>query len=1119
MNYSEILSSLGLVVEEYSQIPSLKELFDESFIKTFEELYLKAQNKSKELVQNTLNYVDNNTNLVLAYNNEINNLEKKSLEEISSFQNEYENEKESYLIQIEASKKKYENLNKKIKIENVKKDNITKNAKLSREIETDNKKEIIKSKEKPNADKYNYFIGVFNNTADIKYNKFHSSLSKSQYDLINSSKSYQKKLEELDTEISNKIDNYKRIIIDEETKLNDEIKQIETELNKKISEIQSRYNSIIKQNNEQYKLEINSNNVDINKIEESYKIDVQNINFQARKRLVAIDKKYTAKENDLKQKIQDKKYLNNIKSSLGKNQIQQTKESLKNKDLTHSDRVSLKNKYKVDMHKYQFEKKVRENEIKVLEHRLENLSNDIKKEKREVEIWRQYNINIKTIDKDVKVKPLEESIETKTREKNHFDSIQRHQQAKEINNEKRNINILVLKKKKDFDSYSAKVQIEINKLQIEHLKNLKNQEIRAITEQEVIKYNQNCDLTAEKYYFNQSLYNIEKNKYLLEYNNILIDYELKKIELEKNNSDEIDNIELDRYTKIANETINFNNNSALYYENILEKFIDNARIHLNGKISFNEIEKYNCFANYKYNLQLSRSKADLQLLSNHIDYINFLFQTFIPLFLDQLNKSLNFFDEPSDIFNTYFTSICEHIVMIINKFLKIEIRILQDHIQLDTGIKYSSIYSSANYEYKQKLNAYKSQIDNYNNTNNNYKKTINEFYRRINELNYRQNKLLSNPNENHIKNELQDIKKKISDYQAKNRKNREKIDSFEKQINFINEKINVLETRFSKKIKAIKRKEIIDSEDSNKTITKFNDSCQYYISLINTTDKTEFVSKLMSYKNKNARFLKFNKHINKQTSKMITSLHEIVNSYNNNLKKSLDNIKESNLKNYIKNRIIANELIKKDLNTSNHEYIRLKHQFEDNLIFHKNNLFSINKSSNILLMKEKNIFEEQENIRNFELDKNHNKYFLRFKSCDDLIRYSTNNYNMSLKHYDYIKQNSIKNHTKLSYASCLNESKTFEQVIERYKNEIVMIPRLTTNQIYEINVLTDEKNKELDNVSKELNESIKKYKEENLVNISNYLTQKEKEKANERKNYRNSIKSIRSKFEKKQINN
>ena len=43
------------------------------------------------------------------------------------------------------------------------------------------------------------------------------------------------------------------------------------------------------------------------------------------------------------------------------------------------------------MHKYQFEKKVRENEIKVLEHRLENLSNDIKKEKREVEIWRQYS--------------------------------------------------------------------------------------------------------------------------------------------------------------------------------------------------------------------------------------------------------------------------------------------------------------------------------------------------------------------------------------------------------------------------------------------------------------------------------------------------------------------------------------------------------------------------------------------------------------------------------------------------------------------------------------------------------------------------------------------------------
>ena len=34
MNYSEILSSLGLVVEEYSQIPSLKELFDESFIRT-----------------------------------------------------------------------------------------------------------------------------------------------------------------------------------------------------------------------------------------------------------------------------------------------------------------------------------------------------------------------------------------------------------------------------------------------------------------------------------------------------------------------------------------------------------------------------------------------------------------------------------------------------------------------------------------------------------------------------------------------------------------------------------------------------------------------------------------------------------------------------------------------------------------------------------------------------------------------------------------------------------------------------------------------------------------------------------------------------------------------------
>lgn len=1113
MNYNEILASLGLLIEEYSSISEVKEIFNESFIQSFKELYLVAQNKNKELSSNLNDYITSNADLIMNYTNNASDIEKNSLDEISKYQSMHEDEKNACLNKIKESNEIYDKLNDDIKVSLIRKDNITKNSKLSREIDTDSKNESIKSHSSYNLKNYNHYVGVFNSTANLKYKKLHSSISKTQYDLIDFSKKQQKNLDDANDKINKKIEDYKENISSEETKLNSNIKKIETKLNEKIGEIQLKYNTIVKQNAEQYKIEVSSINVDIEKIEEMFKNDVQNINIEARKKVLAIDKKYNKSERDLKQKLQDKKYQNRIKNAINKSNVEHSLSLFENKNLTRYQKSSLKAKYKFDLHKALNEKKIREREITMYQRQFESLTNKIMKEKKEVDAWRQYNINIKTIEKESKIKSIESTIKNKTKEKNQFDIIQRNNQAKEINNEKRKVNILILNLRKDFDSFNAKVEIEINKLKIIQKENTKDKEISIATEKEIIKFNQNYDSLSQKYLLNQALYNIEKNKYLNEYNSILIDYEVKKNTLGKERKDVIDKLEFEKYTDIANETIEFNNNSKLYYENILKNFIDTSSIHLKNNISIVEINKNKKINDLKYNIQIERNKYDIFLLQHHIDYINFLIETFSPLFLNQLNNAINNYDESSSIYNDYFSSICNHMTMFINAFLNEETKILNNHIKLDTGTKYSSIYSNTNYEYKQKLNAYNSQIENYRNTNYNYKKTIKEFYRHISELNYRQNKLLGDSGNN--KTELQNIKKEIIEYQSKNKQNRERIDTFDKQIESITKKINLLTKDFLKKHKFIKREESKESEDSRNAIEKLKITCNYYVHLINQLNSDDYKHYLLAYKKNKSHFSKFNNIVVKRCKNLNESLVKTIETYNFALNNSLEDIKLSNYISHKKNRLLANDLIVKDLNSNKHEFIRLKNQFEDNVNFHINKLNNISKNSHEAVREKENIYNTDKNSLDLKFDTNRNKYFLRFKSCDDLIAYSTNNYKNFINHYNIIKQNSIKSHTDFANAICTKESKTFIQIIERYKNEINMIPHLTTTQIYETNVDTDEKNKELDIFSKQTIESTRKSKEELKIDLSKSLFKKEEEKREENKKYIESIKDIKIEFEKK----
>ena len=111
----------------------------------------------------------------------------------------------------------------------------TKNSKLSREIDTDSKNKRIKSHSSYNLKNYNHYVGVFNSTANLKYKKLHSSISKTQYDLIDFSKKQQKNLDDANDKINKKIQDYKENISSEETKLNSNIKKIETKLNEKIT--------------------------------------------------------------------------------------------------------------------------------------------------------------------------------------------------------------------------------------------------------------------------------------------------------------------------------------------------------------------------------------------------------------------------------------------------------------------------------------------------------------------------------------------------------------------------------------------------------------------------------------------------------------------------------------------------------------------------------------------------------------------------------------------------------------------------------------------------------------------------------------------------------------------
>lgn len=1113
MNYSDILSALGLVISEYKEDEKLSEIFDDSFLEEFEKMYSDLSNKINELDDQTLAYITSNTNAIVSYTNKINEIKEISDKQIENCENINKMNIRLANDNINISSKKYEKLNKSIEKSVTKRNKIVNNEILSNEIKTNELNDVLKSKNLPNLNCYNELIRLFNDSEEMKYKKLHSSLSKQQYDLLDSVKSYQKSLLEKNQNVLNKIASYKQSLVDEEAKMKAEIIELETDLNKKIFEIQGFYKTIMSQNQEQYRIQIEDLDTKLNEIDKEYTNIIKNINYTASKKLIEIDNKYLKDERKLKQIIQDDKYKNHVSISLDLDSINALKKQLKNKNIRHTEKRYIRTRLRVENRKFLKDKNVRELGITINKRKLESITNKIMKEKKDVEAWRQYNINIKLSDKETKRHPFEVSKAILEKEKELFDKNERNKQDKEINDQKRNTQIAIDKKKRELDSFSAKIEIEIHKLEIDSFNILKNKDVSEKIENEILQYNQKYDDLSDKYFSNMALYNIEKNKYLKLYNDTLIETETQRNLLNNDFFKVNKTREFNRFKTISENTINFNNKSNSIYKTIQNNFIKNSEIHCKNNIYNIEVKKNYYIAKEKFVLQSTRKAKDISILNKHFKFLDYTIKRTVKLFVGQLNKAINLYHNSSDNYISYYSSVLELASKLIEEFLNNENKILNNYIKFDTGNKYASVYASIEYEYNQKLNNYKAQIMQFENTNKNYKAVMSVFYKEIQNLTFEINKLSG---QNDTKKIINQKKKEKLSIEEKNNFNREKMDLLNKEIEKINKKIELLNKHKEKRIERAKVSEIKESEDSLSTIENLNDVCAYYINILSESITDEFIAYLLSFSKKNKKFNKFYKLLTKNSSSLILELSKILNNYDKNLEDSLSLIKQSYTLSYIKNKRVNNSILLKSLLTNKKEFNHVHNQFIDNIKDHEYENTKTNKTFDSI--KKDDLQNHRQNMLDLKekIDMYHDKYFLRFSSCDKLIRYCINNYQNSLKQNKRLQNESISNHNNYSKELCDKNARKHYIEIDRYKNEINLIPKLTSEKIATLNEEINDKNKSLDQKTKENMADFEKFKQDFKVKTYKLNMKHEKEKRNQYIIYKKSEKDNIIEYAKKE---
>ena len=1052
MSYTDILRNIGLTIETLKDKKDIRYAFDPSFLDSFNDFYEKALFEINDIKEKSNDHIDYSKNILMdhfATLSEINDKLTNEIADLSTIKFSKDEEiHQDLLVQNESYNNQIQDENKKI-LESSEK---AKQAILSKTnvIKIDNSN--LESKERPNQNVYNYYIEYFNKISDDTYKQAHSSLSKSQYNLINANNQLIKHLDDKMAEYNIQVNYLKELIEKEKAKLQLATKEIETQLNEKIKTIVARYNKLKEQNETQTQLEINDIKIDIKAIEDKYTRIIKTLNQNASLRLSDIDTKIDYESKKLNQIIQDKIYHNNIKQKLDIEKINSMKEDLRrdSSNISISNRIKRKREIRHEEKEMAKERAYREREILGYQKGLKSLTYSALHNKQTIDIRRKYQINVKNIDESTEKYPLLKRISISDNEKNGFNKILDNELNKEINKEKLQAEIKILQKQSNFNTFDARTQIEITRLLKESYNTLIDKNLSLEIQKIISSSNNDKDELAKRNSNNIGLLNIEKNKHLLDMNRDLIKANKEANNLYLEHYSSIKKIENKRVNDLANENISYNNSALNMYRYIKNNELALNYISYKNKVNIKEAQKNYTIATEKHDIQVKRGERDISLMEENLKVFYDLAKSFKETFLPQFSTSLTNLKLGKKItknYKNYFFTVITTFKNIIQEFNSREIKILDDHIRLDTGTKYTTIYSNIEYQHNQRISNEEKEISQLKQTIANYQNGIASFYNQIRDRSVKMNIEYNNKTkatkleQKNIRKRIFEYKIQINSYQDKITQNTEKIISLRKEIAKHNKKISIYSKDRLHKLAITRVDERKESIVSLKTIDTMNLTTKKYIQFFDSILKTSFLENLVLNDKHYNKYYAFIKRVENGLVELSQSYKKCINEYKTNLAKSLDNLKKNYNKAYQNSLKIISRENQKDEKFNKNEALRLERNFYQNSVTHRENVDIIeSKIKNLTALEHQN-YENNKlklDLANKELMDN---YFLHFKSCDDLIKYSNIKYKTELEELN--KYENVRTDKLLtSMQNKKNEqNKEHGNIIRKYQNEIRIIPK------------------------------------------------------------------------------
>ncbi len=1120
MTYKEILAQIGLQIESNMNDSSYDEIITPEFINSFEAFY----NNSLTLLEN-LNEIINNANInqgnsILNLNINTNQLKEKSRKDYLYYET-IKHQKNSLIhedISIEVKNYNFKKEENRIRILKETEEIKNKISDSSLNIKTDNEK--LDTFKIPSRNNYNFYIERFSKENSSEYQQYHAHISKNNYSLKNAFDEIEDHFKKENEEILEHINHLMEVSDEKKTDLNDDILKDETMLNQKIKELSEKYLKLKNQNEVQTTLEVTDIKNDIKNIETKYQAEIKNINKLASETLKKIDGEHENMMLELEQEIMDKQYHHNIKIKTNREKYKLLVKDYKSdlSRLTFSQKRLRRNELKKIDKQNKLDESISSLEIEKLLQNKENMQAKNILDRTLVDLRRKYEINSKNLNENLEKYPLLKKLSQIDLEKKSYDRILDNMLSIVINNEKLETELLRITKETNYNIFNTRQLIEIA-----HLKEQKDsieldKLLSAKIEELILEFNEQKDKLTLMNSSNTYLLSIEKNKHLNNMNNDLILHNKELNELYLDHFIKLKNINLNHKLELAKEENNYNDLAISNFREIKSNDSDNiSSEYKNSLTDYEATYNYN-IANEAYKVQQSGKDNVLKVIIEELNVFYKIMTEYKNTLVPHVYKIISYIEENNDklrYYDDYIHNIYKTFFELIDTFQTRVHKIVQTYIKYNTGNKYDTLEENINYTYSQKIANVEKEIEQYKITCTNYQNGISSFYSSINELNlmvHQEELLLKNNSGKANKKNISLYNSKIRQFKIKITENDHKISNINDEITLLNKKIHKLERIRTNEINKLKALERHDSAASIKFLQDIDDAAAKYKRFLSDYINLELYRKLSRNEYKVSRYYYIVRKFEYKFIKLTREIKKAGEVFNYGVNDTIEQIKLNNMSTYLRTKEIADRQKELDHRSYVKESNRLEQKFIQTNVIHHQKINNLNDYYNDLISKENLDYTNERNNKIDTFNKKVTKYYDLFKSCDDLIKNSLNEYNSSLKQIDNDQRANIAELTHKAKIKKRILQKTTDINVAKYKEEIAILPKYKQNQIMTTISQFKDSNKNLSSSNEHIKEDINLNKKRLKKEIDIYSKEIKDELRKEYNNYKKNQHRIRDEY-------